>query len=182
LTTLTNYLIVSGLLTCLVIGVVQLGLQLSPTWNAGYIPLLCFFVALESAYMTRYVRYGKLSVPWYVLRAAEALVLFLMVRSLLGMLRGPQLDENINPFYGRVDGELLALVLIVALTWLGSWRLTYDLLDLETLDPTLDREIIREVAEAQVEIRRGLIRFTLIGGVALTFLAGCCAYFPNSQD
>ncbi len=172
LTTLTNYLIISGLLTCLVIGVVQLGLQLSPTWNAGYIPLLCFFVALESACMTRYVRYSKLAVPWYVLRAAEALVLFLMVRSLLGMLRGPQIDENINPFYGRVDGELLALVLIVALTWLGSWRLTSDLLDLETLDPTLDREIIREVAEAQVEIRRGLIGFTLIGGVALTFLAG----------
>jgi hypothetical protein len=172
LTTLTNYLIVSGLLTCAVIGVVQLGLQLSPSWNAGYIPLLCFFVALEAAYMTRYMRYGKLRVPWYTLRAAEVLVLFLMIRSLLGVLRGPQIDENINPFYGRVDGELLALVVIAALTWLGSWRITSDLLGLETLDPSLDREVIHEVAQAQVEIRQSLILLTLIIGVALTFLAG----------
>ena len=57
LTTLTNYLIVSGLLTCAAIGVVQLGLQLSPRGMPSYVPLLCFFVALESAYMTRYLRY-----------------------------------------------------------------------------------------------------------------------------
>jgi hypothetical protein len=169
---LANYLIVSGLLACAAIGVVQLGQQLSPTWNGAYVPLLCFFVALESAYMTRYTRYHKLPVPWYVLRIAEALVLFLMLRSLLGVQRGPQLNENINPFYGRVDGELFALVLIAGLTWLGSWRLASDLLNLETLDPTLDREIIRETAAVQVEIRRELITFLMIVGVALAFLAG----------
>lgn len=172
LTTLTNYLIVSGLLMCVVIGVVQLGRQLSPTWNAGYIPFLCFCIALESAYLTRYVRYGKLPVPWYTLRAAEALVLFLLLRSLLGVLRGPQPTEVSNPFYGHPDGELLVLVIIAALTWVGSWRLAAELLNLETLDPMLDREIVREVAQVQVEIRRELIMFTLLGGVTLTFLAG----------
>ena len=60
-------------------------------------PLLCFFVALESAYMTRYTRYHKLPVPWYVLRGVEVVVLFLMLRSLLGVLRGPQ-PEQVNPF------------------------------------------------------------------------------------
>jgi hypothetical protein len=64
------------------------------------------------------------------------------------------------------------LVIIAALTWLGSWRLASELLDLETLDPTLDREVIHEAAQAQVEIRRELITFTMIVGVALTFLAG----------
>jgi hypothetical protein len=171
-TTLTNYLIVSGMLTCAAIGVVQLGLQLSPAWNAGYVPLLCFFVALESAYMTRYVHYSKLPVPWYVLRGIEAVVLFLLLRSLLGVLRGPQPEEVVNPFYGYVDGELFALVVITALTWVGSWRFASDLVDLETLDPALDREVIQEMAEAQVEVRRELITFTLIVGVALTFLAG----------
>jgi hypothetical protein len=171
-TTLTNYLIVSGMLTCAAIGAVQLGLQLSPTWNAGYVPLLCFCVALESAYMTRYVRYSKLPVPGYVLRGVEAVVLFLMLRSLLGILRGPQPEEVVDPFYGHVDGELFALVIITALAWLSSWRFASDLLDLETLDPTLDREIIQEIAESQVAVRRDLIMFTLIVGVALTFLAG----------
>ncbi len=88
----------------------QLGLQLVAAWNASYVPLLCFFIALESAYMTRYVRYSKLPVPWYVLRGVEVLVLFLMMRSLLGVLRGPQPEQAINPFYGYVDGELFALV------------------------------------------------------------------------
>jgi hypothetical protein len=182
LTTLANYLIVSGLLACAAIGVVQLGQQLSPTWNGAYVPLLCFFVALEAAYLTRYTRYHKLPVPWYVLRGCEVLVLFLMLRSLLGVLHGPQLNENINPFYGRVDGELFALALIAGLTWLGSWRLASDLLNLETLDPTLDREIIREVAATQVEIRRELITFLMIVGVVLTFLAGLLRLYLRTTN
>jgi Domain of unknown function (DUF4129) len=182
LTTLPNYLIVSGMLACTAIGAVQLGMQLTPAWNAWYVPLLCFCIALESAYMTRYVRYGKLPVPWYVLRGIEAAVVFLMLRSLLGVLRGPQPEQVINPFYGYVDSELFALVLIVGLVWIGSWRLTADLLDLETLDPTLDREIIREVAETQVEIRRELITFSLIIGVALTFLAGLLRLYLRTNN
>ncbi len=182
LTTLTNYLIVSGMLTCAVIGVVQLGLHLSPTWNAGYVPLLCFCIALESAYMTRYARYGKLPVPWYALRGVEAVVLFLMLRSLLGVIRGPQPEEVVNPYYGRVDGELFTLILIAALIWITSWHFASDLLNMETLDPALDREVIREVAEAQVEIRHGLITFTLIIGLALTFIAGLLQLYLRTNN
>jgi hypothetical protein len=170
---LTNYLIVSGLLTCTAIGLVQLGEQLSPTWNGAHVPVLCFFIALEAAYMTRYVRYHKLPVPWYALRGAEVLVLFLMVRSLLGLLRGPQAEQVVTSVYGSApDGELLALVLIAGLTWAGSWYLASDLLNLETLDPTLDREIVREAAANQMEFRLQMITFLMVIGVALTFLAG----------
>ena len=84
------------MLACAAIGAVQLGLQLSPTWNAWYVPLLCFFIALESAYLTRYARYGKLPAPWYVLRGVEVVVLFLMLRSLLGVLRGPQPAPDVD--------------------------------------------------------------------------------------
>jgi hypothetical protein len=173
LTTLTNYLIVSGLLTCAVIGLVQLGQQLSPTWQAAYVPLLCFGLALESAYMTRYTRYHKLPVPWYVLRGVEVAVVFLMLRSLLGVLRGPQPEQVVNPFYGTPpDGELIALVLIAGLAWLGSWYLASNLLNLEMLDPALDREIIREAAASQVEFRQQLITFLMVIGLTLTFLTG----------
>src|SRR5262245_45905897 len=81
LTTLTNNLITSGMLTCAAIGMVQLGQQLAPLWRAEYVPLLCFCVALEAAYMTRYTRYGKLPAPWYILRGVEVVVLFLMLRA-----------------------------------------------------------------------------------------------------
>ena len=170
LTTLTNHLITSGMLTCAAIGVVQLGQQVSPTWKAGYVPLLCFCVALEAAYMTRYIRHGRLPAPWYVLRGVEVVVIFLMLRALLGLLRGPQVipDSSVE----KLDIELLGLAGLLLLIWLASWRLTSDLLDLETLDPGLDREIIHEVAQAQVEVRHGLIMFTVLIGVAITLLAG----------
>jgi hypothetical protein len=170
LATLTNYLIVSGMLVCVAIGIRELGWQLAPTWSAGYVPVLCFFLALESAYMTRYVRYGRLPVPWYVLRGVEAVVLFLMLRALLGLLRGPQ--PLPNPAIQRIDVELVALIITALLIWLISWRITADLLDLDTLDPVLDREVILVVAQEQFESRRSLISFVIILGVALTALAG----------
>jgi hypothetical protein len=182
LTTLTNYLIVSGMLTCAAIGLVQVGLQVAPRWNASFVPVLVFFAALESAYMTRYVRYHKPPVPWYVLRAAEALVLFLMIRSLLGILRGPQPDQPINPYSGYVDGELLALSVIMGVFWLASWLITENLLNLETIDPTLDREMIKDVAEAQANSRQSLISLILIIGGMLTFFAALIRIYLRTND
>src|SRR5512141_1413328 len=113
LTTMTNYLIVSGMLTCAAIGLIQVSELVAPRWNAAYVPVAVFFIALEAAYLTRYLHYYKPSVPWYVLRLAEVLVLFLMLRSLLGLMRGPQPPQPVNPFSGYVDGELMALTVIV---------------------------------------------------------------------
>lgn len=172
LTTLTNYLIVSSLLVCGVVGILQIGLQFAPAWNAWYVPVLCFFIALECAYMTRFVRYGRLPAPWYVVRGVEVVVLFLIMRLLLEVLSGPRPTPDTGAAANRVDGEFLALVILSLLTWLGSWYITSDLLNLGMLDPALDREVIHEVAQAQVDSRKGLISFILLLGVALTFLAG----------
>jgi Domain of unknown function (DUF4129) len=170
LATLANYLIVSAMLVCAAIGAVQLGLQISPAWDAGYVLAWCFLLALESAYITRFVHYGRLPVPWYVLRGVEVGVLFLMLRSLLGLMRGPRpvLDIAAN----RIDVELLALSMISLLVWLASWRMTSDLLDLEMLDPELSREVIHTVAQEQFDSQRSLVSFVVILGAALVFLAG----------
>jgi hypothetical protein len=171
LTTLTNYLIISGMLACAAIGLVQVAQQVVPRWNASYVPVLVFFIALESATMTRYLRYHKPPVPWYALRAAEVLVLFLMIRSLLGLTRGPQPDQPANSFSGYVDGELLALSVILGVFWLLSWLMTDNLLNFETIEPAFDRELIKDVAEAQANSRQSLISLMLIIGAALTFFA-----------
>ncbi len=181
-TTLTNYLIVSGLLTCAVIGVVQLGWQIAPTWNASYIPVLCFFIALEAAYMTRYLRHHKPPVPWYVLRGVEVVAIFLLLRSLLGVWRGPQPERAFNPFYGEMDNELFVLAVIALLTWIAGWLFTSDLLDLEPIDPTLDRELIKDLAETRVNARQSLITRALIIGVALAFLAGLTNIYLHESD
>lgn len=182
LTTLTNYLIVSGMLTCAAIGLVQMAQQVAPRWNASFVPVLVFFVALESATMTRYVRYRKPPVPWYTLRAAEALVLFLMIRSLLGLLRGPQPDQPVNAFSGYVDGELLALTVIMGVFWLASWLITDNLLNLETIDPTLDREMIKDVAETQANSRQSLISLILMIGGVLTFFAALIRIYLRTNN
>ncbi len=182
LTTLTNYLIVSGMLTCAALGLVQVAQQVTPRWNASFVPVLVFFIALESATMTRYVHYGKPPVPWYTLRAAEALVLFLMIRSLLGLLRGPQPDRPVNSFSGYVDGELLALTVIMGVFWLMSWLITENLLNLETIDPTLDRELIKDVAEAQVNSQQSLISLILMIGGVLTFFAALIRIYLRTNN
>ena len=182
LPTLTNYLIVSGMLACAAIGLVQVAQQIAPRWNAASFPVLVFFIALESATMTRYARYHKLPMPWYTLRAAEALVLFLMIRALLGLLRGPQPDQPVNPYPDYVDGELLALTVILGVFWLTSWLMTENLLNLETIDPTFDREIIKDVAEAQVNARQSLIRLSLIIGGLLIFFAALVRVHLRNND
>jgi hypothetical protein len=182
LTTLTNYLIVSGMLTCAAIGLVQMAQQIAPRWNASFVPVLVFFIALESATMTRYLRYHKPPVPWYTLRAAEALVLFLMIRSLLGLLRGPQPDQPVNSFSGYVDGELLALSVILGMFWLASWLIVENLLTLETIDPTLDREMIKDVAEAQANARQSLVSLILIIGGVLTFFAALIRIYLRTSN
>jgi hypothetical protein len=182
LTTLTNYLIVSGMLTCAAIGLVQVAQQVAPRWNASFVPMLVFIIALESAYMTRYLRYHKPPVPWYALRATEALVLFLMIRSLLGILRGPQPEEPVNSFSGYVDGELLALTVIMGVFWLASWLITENLLNLETIDPTFDREMIKDVAEAQINSRQSLISLILIIGGVLIFFAALIRIYLRTND
>lgn len=182
LTTLTNYVIVSGMLTCAAIGLVQVAQQVMPRWNASFVPVLVFFVVLESASMTRYVRYHKPPVPWYALRAAEALVIFLMIRSLLGLLRGPQPEQPVNPFAGYVDGGLLALTVIIGGFWLVSWLMTESLLNLETIDPTLDRELIKDVAEAQTNARQSLISLILMIGGALAFFAALIRIYLRTSN
>ena len=185
LTTLTTYVITSGMLTCAVVGAVQLAWQIAPDWNAAHVPALAFLVALEAAYMTRFLnrpRVRDLPAPWYLLRAAEALVLFLMLRSLLGVQRGPGYEVQRDPFYGGIDNELFGLTLLLGLVWLSSWWLSRSLLDLETIDPTFDREIAKNVSLAQDEARHDLTRFVFVMGAALAFFAALLnIYLRTSQ-
>ncbi len=182
LATLTNYLLVSGLLACVGFGVMQVGVQFMPAWHFALVPALCFLVALESAYMTRYLRYHKPPVPWYVLRGFEAVVIFLVLRSLLGMLRGPLFEQGPLTFSSEVDNELMMLAIIVLLAWLASWSLVGDLLNLELIDPVVDRAIASDIAEIQVTSQHNLIAFTSIMGVVLVFVLAISTSLTRSPS
>jgi hypothetical protein len=166
--TLTNYLIVSVMVTCMAIAIVQFGQQLVPAWNAGYIPIWSFFVALEAAISTRWVRQARRPVPWYTVRAGEALILFFAARSLLGLMRGPEPAVEVSSFRGYADSELMALLFVTGLVWALSWRFMRSLTDLEMAEiPPTDRELFQAVDETQVNARQTLVKTILVVGVPM---------------
>lgn len=158
--------------TCVAVALIQFGQQIIPSWNAGYIPALCFFVALEVAVTTRYLRVAqaRLPLPWYVLRAVEGVTIFLGARALLGFIRGPDFVVKYDPFYGGSDNELLALVFVVGVIWLMGWQFTRCLLDLESGDPALDRELMQDLDRSQQAARQSLVTTIMLIGVPMVLL------------
>lgn len=173
ITVLTNMLIVGAMVMCVAVAVVQFGQQLVPGWNAGYIPTLVFFIALEVAVTTRYLRVAqaRLPAPWYVLRAVELVLVFLAIRSVLGLIRGPDFVLKYDSFYGGSDIELFALCLVVGVCWLIGWYFTRCLLDLESGDSALDRELMLDLDRSQQAARQALITLILLSGVTLVLLS-----------
>ena len=184
LTVLTNVLIVSAMVMCVAVALVQFGQQLVPDWNAGYIPWLCFCAALEVAVTTRYLRVAqaRLPAPWYVLRAVEIVLVFLALRSVLGLIRGPDFVLKYDPFYGGSDIELFALCVVVGVCWLIGWYFTRCLLDLESGDPALDRELMLDLDRSQQAARQALISMILLSGVTLVLLSAVERMSLRSAD
>lgn len=164
-TTLTNYLIVSVMAACAAFAIVQLGQHLVPVWNASYIPIYSFFVALEAAFSTRYMRYTRLPVRWYTARVLEAMVVFFATRSLLSLIRGPLSAAEADALRAYGDNELTALVVVVAIVWLLSGRPTRCLLDLESTDMSIEREALMAVSDEQTSARQSLISTILLTGL-----------------
>ncbi len=165
-TALTDVLIVSGMAACLAFAIVQIGQQIVPAWNAAYIPLYSFVVALEAALSTRLLQHARPPVPWFATRFVEAGVLFLATRSLLGLIRGPDVAAG-GAARSGADNELIGLVVIVAIVWLLSWQLTRCLLDLESDDVPTEREAMRGMSDIWAMAQQLLISTLLVVGVVI---------------
>ena len=172
LTVLMNTLIVSALLLCVVAAVMQFGLQFVPDWNTSYIPTVCLVLTLEVTISTRYLhaRRARLPVPWYVVRAVEAGLMVLALRSVLGLMRGPDFVIQAMPNYHGIDTEVLALVAIGGLIWLLGWQFTGCLIDLESGEPGLDREVRLDLDRSQQAARQSLVAMISFLGALLVLI------------
>jgi hypothetical protein len=118
-------LIVGGMLTCAAIGMVQVGLN----FRRHGMPDMCRC----ASYRTGSV-HDTLRALWQIARAlvcvrgVEAVVLFLMLRALLGVLRGPQPEEVFDPF-SAASTENCRADFHHGTDRISSWRLASDLLD-----------------------------------------------------
>ncbi len=170
LTAITQTVIVGAMAVCVSLALVQFGQKIVAAWRVDYIPVLSLSVALIAATTTRGLRQPNLPLPWYVLRAVELIALFLVARSVLGILRGPDFVVKYDAFYGGIDNELFALVAVLGVMWLLSWQLTRCLLDVAGAVPLADRDLMQDLDNERQAARQTLSMTILGAGIAMVLL------------
>ncbi len=89
---------------------------------------------------------------------------------MLSLLRGPDFAVNYDPFYGGIDNELFALVVILGVVWLMGWQLMRCLLDVSGEVPLSDRELMQDLDNTRQAARQALITTVLISGSSMVLL------------
>ena len=167
---LSSILIVSVMLLCVTIAINEAVQQFARTSTATTLPLFGFVVAFESACTTWWLRTVRLTVPWWTVRLAEAMLLFLGVQVLLGSVRGPGFTIKDDSFYGGIDNELLGLCVITALIWVLSHQFTHSLLELRTNEARPDREMMQTIDAERTAAYQSLITLFLLVGTPLVVI------------
>ena len=165
--TLSSILVVSVMMLCVTIAIDEAVQQFARMSSAAYLPLLGFVVAFESACTTWWLRTVQLTVPWWTVRLAEAMLLFLGAQVLLGSVRGPDFTIKVDSFYGGIDAELLGLCVIIALIWILSHQFTHWLLELRATEARPDREMMQTLDAERTAAYQSLISLLLIVGTPL---------------
>jgi hypothetical protein len=163
-------LIVGAMAVCASLALAQFGQNLVAAWRVDYIPFVSLIVALIAATTTRLLRQPNLPLPWYILRGVELIGLFLAARSVLGILRGPDFVVKYDPFYGGIDNELFALVMVLGISWLLSWQLTRCLWDVAGGVPLADRDLMQDLDNERQAARQTLSMSILGMGSVMVLL------------
>lgn len=182
-TTVLYQAIVCVMMGCFGFAAVQLGQRLVPQWQNQYLVPVSILAAIEAIFTARMIRDTSMfSLEWFYHRAAEWVVILVVLKGLLYLLNGPAQilkdvllwDEDFfNTFFTT---EYLATVLITLLIWVFATQFTQVLLQLEESLEDLalesegvavkDRRIIRGELESLV-FRTGLI---LLVSIALVHM------------
>lgn len=177
-TTAISFLIVSGMMMCAAIPVLQLARRFAPGWEGSYLVSASGLVAFEALVAWRAA--SQLTFPglrWFLYRGAELIVIFISLKTWLYSRRGfdqfwadlPRWSENFNNFF---DGEYLFSLLVVLTAWVvGSWFASV-LMELEGDEHLWDREHGEPLFSDRAEARRQLIGgIFVLGGVMLALTA-----------
>lgn len=119
-------LLIATMFACIALSVVQFFLSFSPTWNATYLIVCVFFISLEAFFSRRMVRQYRISgSEWWTFRAAEWVVILLLVKLLSYVVPGPRALLDDMALWQKDPTTIFSLEYIVALvlvffTWMGS--------------------------------------------------------------
>ena len=121
---LVSHLLVSLMLACLGISLVQLVNRLAPDWQGSYLPVVIWVVALECMFTWRTTRsLGFTNPRWILIHVSELVALLAGLKLLIYLLRNPQQMFADIPswqadfFPNFFTGEYLFAAIFVLVTW-----------------------------------------------------------------
>jgi hypothetical protein len=174
---LFNYTIVSLMMVCVAVPLVDLFHAFVPSWNGTYLLIISFIVALEGLYAARSTRHIHFpSRTWFLYRGTELVVILAVLKLLLYVMRG--FDSILNDIqhwsqdflYYFFSGEYLATALVVVGVWILSQQFNTQLMELEADDETLERERKYEFRNDRSAVRQHLMLKVVLIGAVLTVL------------
>lgn len=178
-TILVSHLLVLAMSMCVVALFIQFGKRLVLTWDAGYMYVVAFLVALEAMYSRRTLyRVMSLSPTWFRHRIAEWVVILVALKALLYLLRGTEqfwIDVQLWSkafFVNFFSGEFLGAAVIAWVAWSITGMFTGVLLDLEGDEFFADDESRAVLLSDRPGARQRLAeRFFLVGGLMIFMIA-----------
>ena len=175
--TLVSHLMVSLMLACVMITLVQFGRYLVPNWRAGYLPWVTLLVSLDAMYTKRAVRKISLfSLEWVIYRGVEIVVLLVGLKILLYLIRAPAqlwLDLAGGPvaFFENFFGdEYLLAAGLVLLFWVFAGEFAEDLGELEGDERLLAGNYAVNVSQERRVVRQRLVNRIFAFGIGMVIL------------
>jgi hypothetical protein len=174
---LASHLLVSVMLACVMITVVQFGHYLVPDWRAGYLPWVTLVICLDAMYTKRAVRgIALFSLEWIIYRGVEIVVLLVGLKILLYLIRAPAqlwLDLAGGPvtfFANFFSGEYLIATGLVLLFWVFAGEFAEDLGELEGDESLLAGNYAVNVSQERRVVRQRLMNRVFTFGIGMVIL------------
>ncbi len=174
---LAQYLIVSVMMACAGITLVEVGERLLAEWQGDFVVFLCFLVTLEAMYSRRISR--QFSFPtgeWILFHLGEVLLLMIVIKATLYQVRGwGQLQTDLQSMngdflYTLFGGEFMFVGVILAVVWFAGRAFSDELALLEVDERTIKLDEEGGFLTSRQDVRKHLANIIMIVGGAMIVL------------
>ncbi|GAB4580498.1 MAG: hypothetical protein Fur0022_32390 [Anaerolineales bacterium] len=159
-------LLIAGMMACLGVSLTAFGARLSPAWDGGYLPWVCWLIAFEAIFSEGRVRHQSLlSSSRLIYRLSEVILLTVSLKLFVIFLRGQALWETFASWqrdflYNFFAGEFGGVWFVTMLVWLVSSLFAEQIYHLVE-----DTDLLRPGSEPQFFTSRREMRRRLAGQI-----------------
>lgn len=175
--TVINHVLVGLMMVCFAIVMTQFIKRLIPVLGLGYLPVICFIVAMDAQYTKRVInKFALFSKEWALFRTGEMIVLIVGLRVLTSLLTGLDAfwmdiqDWRYNFFDNFFSAEFIPTVLLVITVWIISGSLAENIFNLEGDLLRMNNDPPPGMGEERYIARKQLMDHILLYGIILVIL------------